>query len=59
MAFNGGTAARIGQRALAQGGVTTPVVRLPSSSPAYTIPYATKRDAWLALRDWLGPDASA
>ncbi|VVE68111.1 DNA-deoxyinosine glycosylase [Pandoraea captiosa] len=53
VAFNGGTAARIGQRALAQGGVTIPVVLLPSSSPAYTIPLATKRDAWLALREWL------
>ncbi|WP_087723285.1 DNA-deoxyinosine glycosylase [Pandoraea sp. PE-S2T-3] len=53
VAFNGGTAGRIGQRALAQGGVTIPVVLLPSSSPAYTIPYATKCDAWLALRDWL------
>ncbi|VVE08773.1 DNA glycosylase [Pandoraea morbifera] len=53
VAFNGGTAARIGQRALAQGAVALPVVLLPSSSPAYTIPYATKRDAWLALRDWL------
>lgn len=53
VAFNGGTAARIGQRALAQGGVTIPVVLLPSSSPAYTIPYATKRDAWLALRDFV------
>ncbi|AJP59567.2 DNA-deoxyinosine glycosylase [Pandoraea vervacti] len=53
VAFNGGTAARIGQRALAQGGVTMPVVLLPSSSPAYTIPLATKRDAWLVLRDWL------
>lgn len=59
VAFNGGTAARIGQRALAQRGVTMPVVVLPSSSPAYTIPYATKRDAWLALRDWLGTTASA
>ncbi|AKM33023.1 DNA-deoxyinosine glycosylase [Pandoraea faecigallinarum] len=53
VAFNGGTAARIGQRALAQGNVSLPVVLLPSSSPAYTIPFATKRDAWLALRDWL------
>ncbi|VVD88967.1 DNA-deoxyinosine glycosylase [Pandoraea pneumonica] len=53
VAFNGGTAARIGQRALAQGDVTIPVVLLPSSSPAYTIPYATKRDAWLALRDFV------
>ncbi len=53
VAFNGGAAARIGQRALAQGGLALPVLLLPSSSPAYTIPYATKRDAWLALRDWL------
>lgn len=53
VAFNGGTAARIGQRALAQGDVTIPVVLLPSSSPAYTIPYVTKRDAWLALRDFV------
>ncbi|MDR3396337.1 MAG: DNA-deoxyinosine glycosylase [Pandoraea sp.] len=58
VAFNGATAARIGQRALAQGGVTMPVVLLPSSSPAYTIPYATKRDAWLVLRDWLGTATS-
>ena len=57
VAFNGGTAARIGQRALVQGGVTVPVVLLPSSSPAYTIPYATKRDAWFALREWLGLSA--
>jgi len=53
VAFNGGTAARIGQRALAQADVTIPVVLLPSSSPAYTIPYATKRDAWLALREFV------
>ncbi|VVE14212.1 DNA-deoxyinosine glycosylase [Pandoraea commovens] len=60
VAFNGGTAARIGQRALAQGNVPLPVVLLPSSSPAYTIPFATKRDAWLVLRDWLGtPDVSS
>ncbi|VVD93026.1 DNA-deoxyinosine glycosylase [Pandoraea anhela] len=58
VAFNGGTAARIGQRALAQGGVTLPVVLLPSSSPAYTIPLATKRDAWLALREWLDDSGS-
>ncbi|ODP34026.1 DNA-deoxyinosine glycosylase [Pandoraea sp. ISTKB] len=60
VAFNGGTAARIGQRALAQGGstATLPVALLPSSSPAYTIPFATKRDAWLALREWLGEPGS-
>ncbi|MDM8357750.1 DNA-deoxyinosine glycosylase [Pandoraea communis] len=59
VAFNGGTAARIGRRALVQSSVTMPVVLLPSSSPAYTIPYVTKRDAWLALRNWLGTKASA
>lgn len=59
VAFNGGTAARIGQRALAQAGLTLPVVLLPSSSPAYTVPYATKREAWLVLREWLGTSPSA
>lgn len=59
VAFNGGTAARIGQKALAKGGVTVPVILLPSSSPAYTIPFATKRDAWLVLREWLGKPEAA
>lgn len=52
IAFNGGTAARLGRKSLAH---TTGLglVDLPSSSPAYTRPYAEKRDRWLTLRDFL------
>lgn len=45
--FNGGTAARIGRKALA--GLDVALVDLPSSSPAYTLSFERKRDAWLAL----------
>ncbi len=52
LAFNGGTAAKVGRRQLA--GVTgIDLVDLPSSSPAYTLAFAKKREAWLALRDYL------
>lgn len=47
--FNGGTAARIGRR-LIEGRVSIPMFDLPSSSPAYTLPYAEKRARWLALQ---------
>jgi double-stranded uracil-DNA glycosylase len=52
VAFNGGTAARIGRKLLAD----TPVrlVDLPSSSPAYAaMPLAAKRERWLALQEFL------
>lgn len=51
VAFNGGMAARIGRRALAD----TPLslVDLPSSSPAYTLPFADKAARWAALRPFL------
>jgi hypoxanthine-DNA glycosylase len=53
VAFNGGTAARLGMRAL-QGAVgKVEFMSLPSSSPAYTMPYAQKLKAWEALRPWL------
>lgn len=53
VAFNGGTSARIGRRLLADG--ETRLVDLPSSSPAYAaMPFATKRERWLILRDFLG-----
>jgi double-stranded uracil-DNA glycosylase len=48
VAFNGGTAARLGQRH-----IRVPTLTLPSSSPAYTLSFDAKRSAWLALRDYL------
>jgi hypoxanthine-DNA glycosylase len=54
VAFNGGTAAKIGTQALAESGLSLDLVRLPSSSPAYAaVPYAEKLRAWEALRKWL------
>lgn len=53
IAFNGGTAARIGEKALAGHGDPHAIVKLPSSSPAYTLAYAQKLIAWQALREWL------
>jgi hypoxanthine-DNA glycosylase len=52
VAFNGATSARIGQKALAGCG-TFALVPLPSSSPAYTLSFERKREAWLRLRDFL------
>jgi TDG/mug DNA glycosylase family protein len=50
--FNGGTAARIGRRQL--GPISTPVlIDLPSSSPAYTLAFATKAAQWKALTFFL------
>lgn len=55
LAFNGGTAARLGVKALAGRADHYTVLALPSSSPAYTQPYADKLARWLVLRDALGP----
>jgi len=52
IAFNGGTAARIGMKELGEDPPWT-LLPLPSSSPAYTLSYERKREAWLALRDYL------
>jgi hypoxanthine-DNA glycosylase len=52
IAFNGGTSARIGRKELG----ATPLwalLPLPSSSPAYTLAFERKREAWLQLRDYL------
>lgn len=51
VAFNGGTSARIGMKALA--GAEVALVPLPSSSPAYTLPFEEKLRKWLQLRDYL------
>ena len=51
VAFNGGKSAQIGRKAL--GPVELHLAALPSSSPAYTLPFEAKRSAWLALRRFL------
>ncbi|WP_066733355.1 DNA-deoxyinosine glycosylase [Cupriavidus sp. D384] len=53
IAFNGGTAAKIGEKALAGHCDPHAIVKLPSSSPAYTLAYAEKLIAWQALCEWL------
>jgi hypoxanthine-DNA glycosylase len=50
--FNGATAARIGRRAL--NGAELALVDLPSSSPAYTLPFAAKAERWAELKRLLG-----
>lgn len=49
--FNGGTSAAIGGKALA--GSNLALLPLPSSSPAYTLPFEAKLERWLALRPFL------
>jgi len=49
IAFNGGTAAQHGQKQLGPLASRYTLVCLPSSSPAYTLPFEQKRDAWLSL----------
>jgi hypoxanthine-DNA glycosylase len=50
LAFNGGTAARLGQKVLGERASHYRIIELPSSSPAYTLAYADKLARWLALR---------
>lgn len=50
IAFNGGTAAKLGIKVLGEHAQRYHIVSLPSSSPAYTLAYAQKLQAWLALR---------
>ncbi|WP_454764542.1 DNA-deoxyinosine glycosylase [Cupriavidus campinensis] len=54
IAFNGGTAERIGSRVLMKhDSGQCRIIRLPSSSPAYTLSYPEKLRAWQALQKWL------
>ena len=53
IAFNGGTAARIGMKVLGQYAERYRIIQLPSSSPAYTLTYEKKLAAWRVLRDQL------
>jgi hypoxanthine-DNA glycosylase len=54
VAFNGGTAARIGGKRLAPDADFV-LMSLPSSSPAYTAPFEAKLAAWLKLKVFLDP----
>jgi TDG/mug DNA glycosylase family protein len=49
--FNGGRSASLGLRQLA--GRPLALLPLPSSSPAYTLPFAAKLERWMALRPFL------
>jgi hypoxanthine-DNA glycosylase len=51
IAFNGGTAARLGMKVLGQHAQRYRIVPLPSSSPAYTLAYAEKLTHWRRLRE--------
>lgn len=51
IAFNGGTAARLGMKVLGRHAHRYRIVPLPSSSPAYTLAYAEKLTVWRTLRD--------
>jgi len=50
--FNGGKSASIGRAALA-GRLGLALVPLPSSSPAYTLPFEAKKKEWLKLKPFL------
>jgi hypoxanthine-DNA glycosylase len=50
--FNGGKSATLGMKQL-DGVQGLAVVALPSSSPAYTLSFEAKRQAWLQLRAFL------
>jgi hypoxanthine-DNA glycosylase len=52
VAFNGGKSASIGLRQLAAR-TDLSLVPLPSSSPAFTLPFEAKREQWMKLRDYL------
>lgn len=54
IAFNGGTAARLGRKRLAAHEGRWRLLDLPSSSPAYTVPYARKLERWTMLCEGLG-----
>jgi hypoxanthine-DNA glycosylase len=58
IAFNGGTSARLGMKALGDG-TAFALVPLPSSSPAYTLSFDAKLALWLPLRAYLGDGTEA
>lgn len=55
--FNGGRSASIGAKQLV-GSRQPELLFLPSSSPAYTLPFDAKLERWMALRPFLQPGSS-
>jgi len=53
IAFNGGTAYKIGLRLMDGQAQRYALIALPSSSPLHTIGIAAKQEAWAVLRDYL------
>ena len=53
IAFNGGTAGKLGSKVLGDHASRYQIAHLPSSSPAHTRPYAEKLGQWLVLRQAL------
>ena len=53
IAFNGGTAARLGLKVLGAQAAAYQVVELPSSSPAFTLAYVEKATRWAVLRRFI------
>ncbi|MGK5042894.1 DNA-deoxyinosine glycosylase [Janthinobacterium sp. GB1R12] len=51
IAFNGGTAAKLGVKVLGEHAQRYRIVSLPSSSPAYTLQYSSKLALWRTLRE--------
>lgn len=54
IAFNGSTAGRLGVQMLGPRAAAFRILTLPSSSPAYTLPYEEKAKLWLALQPMMG-----
>jgi len=52
--FNGGKSAALGMKQL-EGDARLTLVPLPSSSPAFTLPFAEKAAAWAKLKPFLQP----
>lgn len=50
LAFNGGTAGKLGTKVLGPRAAVYQTLTLPSSSPAYTLAYADKLRLWLELQ---------
>ena len=57
IAFNGGTAGRLGLKVLGEAALAYHILKLPSSSPAHTLPYADKARQWQHVRSALAANS--